>query len=63
MKHFKVVMYVTNCENCPYSDMDGNENYICTVSEADSITSRQIRNANRIEITESCPNFENLTKE
>jgi hypothetical protein len=42
MKHFKVVMYVTNCENCPYSDMDGNENYICTVSEADSITSRQL---------------------
>jgi hypothetical protein len=60
MKHFTVIMKVTNCGNCPYSDTDGNENSICTMSEGDSVTSRKIRNENWEKITDSCPCFNEL---
>ena len=62
-KVFTVTVKVSNCDNCPYAETNGNGNSICSESEGGEVTSMQQRQQNYKILTESCPNWEEAKNE
>lgn len=64
MKKFKVTLTVSGCFECPFREVDGRENYYCSVSESsDLFSAMKTVKENTETLTESCPYFKEAKNE